>query len=115
MPKKDSKNWIGGSYEADFIDLKINHQECKNLIKKHFSNLKIEKRAPENYEARAQIRTSTIEKLPIARRIEKEENVFFVGAFGSRGFTYGPMIGDYIAAEMYQRMSPLPSYISKCL
>ena len=115
LPKKDSKNWIGGSYEADFIDLKINHQECKNLIKKHFSNLKIEKRAPENYEARAQIRTSTIEKLPIARRIEKEENVFFVGAFGSRGFTYGPMIGDYISAEMYQRMSPLPSYISKCL
>ena len=24
LPKKDNKNWLGGSYEANFIDLEIN-------------------------------------------------------------------------------------------
>ena len=115
LPKKDNKNWLGGSYEANFIDLEINHHECKNLIKKHFSNLNIEEKVPVNYEARAQVRTSTAEKFPIARRIEKDANVFVVGAFGSRGFTYGPIIGDHISAEMCQKMSPLPSSISKYL
>ena len=36
----------------------------------------------------------------LARRIEKDANVFVVGAFGFRGFTYGPIIGDHIQAEM---------------
>ena len=65
---KDNKNWLGGSYEANFIDLEINHYECKNLIKKHFSNLNIEEKVPVNYEARAQVRTSTAEKFPLASK-----------------------------------------------
>ena len=83
--------------------------------KKHFSNLNIVEKVPANYEARAQVRTSTAKKFPIARRIEKDADVFVVGAFGSRGFTYGPIIGDHISAEMCQKMSPLPSSISRYL
>ena len=44
----------------------------------------------------ARLRTGSKDRLPLAGKIE--ENVYALGALGSRGFSLGPILGEYIAS-----------------
>ena len=44
----------------------------------------------------ARLRTGSKDRLPLAGKIE--ENVYVIGALGSRGFSLGPILGEYISS-----------------
>ena len=49
----------------------------------------------------------TNNKLPVAGRLKHTHNIFVIGGLGSRGFTYGPILGDHIASTIDSSISPL--------
>jgi tRNA 5-methylaminomethyl-2-thiouridine biosynthesis bifunctional protein len=38
-----------------------------------------------------------------------EENIYTIGALGSRGFSLGPLLGDYVASLINNSPSPISS------
>jgi tRNA 5-methylaminomethyl-2-thiouridine biosynthesis bifunctional protein len=48
--------------------------------------------------------------LPLAGKIE--ENIYIIGALGSRGFSLGPLLGDYVASLVNNSPSPISSGIA---
>jgi len=47
-------------------------------------------------------------KLPLPRPPKMEDGLYCVTALGSKGFQYGPLLGEYIAAMICGEPSPLP-------
>ena len=44
-----------------------------------------------------------------------DENVFLLGGLGSRGFCYGPILGDHVASLISNNVSPLEKIIADSL
>ena len=57
--------------------------------------------------SKTQIRVISKDKLPISGQYKEYKNVFLLGGLGSRGFCYGPILGDHIASLIGNNISPL--------
>ncbi len=108
LPQKDGLNWLGSTYERVFHDLAPDQKKSKDLIESHTDLLGIEKEySSQKIKTRNQIRVGTNNKLPVAGRLKHTHNIFVIGGLGSRGFTYGPILGDHIASTIDSSISPL--------
>jgi len=58
----------------------------------------------------ANLRVGSKDRLPLAGKVE--ENVYAVGSLGSRGFSLGPLLGEYIASLINNSPSPISSGIA---
>ena len=67
------------------------------------------------YKSRAQIRTVSKDKLPMAGKYKQNEKIFMLGGLGSRGFCYGPILGDHVASIIDESISPLEKNIAESL
>ena len=56
---------------------------------------------------KAHLRIGSKDRLPLAGKIE--ENIYTIGALGSRGFSLGPLLGDYVASLINNSPSPISS------
>lgn len=62
--------------------------------------------APRN--ARAAMRATTPDRLPLAGAVEGAPNLFVLGGLGSRGFCAAPLLAEHVAALALGAPSPLP-------
>ena len=69
----------------------------------------------QQYDSRAQIRTVSKNKLPIVGKYKQNEKIIMLGGFGSRGFCYGPILGDHVASIIDESPSPLEKNIATSL
>ena len=60
-------------------------------------------------------RTVSKNKLPIVGKYKQNENIIMLGGFGSRGFCYGPILGDHVASIIDESPSPLEKNIATSL
>jgi tRNA 5-methylaminomethyl-2-thiouridine biosynthesis bifunctional protein len=114
LPLKDGVNWIGSSYENQFQNMNINKNKVQEMVEFQFDqfNLKNPQNEPDS---KAQIRVISKDKLPLTGQYKDNKNVFLLGGLGSRGFCYGPILGDHIASLISDNVSPLEKIIADSL
>jgi tRNA 5-methylaminomethyl-2-thiouridine biosynthesis bifunctional protein len=62
---------------------------------------------PDSLEGRAAIRATTADRLPLAGAAEAP-GVFLLTGFGSRGFSWAPLLAEHVASLAVDAPSPLP-------
>ena len=110
LPKVNNITWIGSSHEKDYEDLNICYEVGKDLVKRIDKNFKIKLAGASNMLMEARLRTGSKDRLPLAGKIE--ENVYVIGALGSRGFSLGPILGEYISSLINNTPSPISAGIA---
>ncbi len=110
LPKVKNITWIGSSHEKEYKDLNVCYEVGKELINRIDKNFKIKLAGRSNMLMEARLRTGSKDRLPLAGKIEK--NVYALGALGSRGFTLGPILGEYIASLINNTPSPISAGIA---
>tara|TARA_Y100001936_G_scaffold92285_2_gene90820 strand:+ start:1990 stop:3816 length:1827 start_codon:yes stop_codon:yes gene_type:complete len=110
LPKVKNITWIGSTHEKEYEDLNICYDTGKELVKKIDKNFKIKLVGSSSMLMEARLRTSSKDRLPLAGKIE--ENVYALGALGSRGFSLGPILGEYIATLINNSPSPISTGIA---
>ena len=114
LPAKDGLNWIGSSYDHQFKNLDVDEDKLKKMIALQEDQYGV-KNNSQQYDSRAQIRTVSKNKLPIVGKYKQNENIIMLGGFGSRGFCYGPILGDHVASIIDKSPSPLEKNIATSL
>ncbi len=110
LPKVKNITWIGSSNEKEYDDLNICYDIGKKLVKRIDKNFKIKLAGTSNMLMEARLRAGSKDRLPLAGKIE--ENVYVLGALGSRGFSLGPILGEYIASLINNSPSPISAGIA---
>jgi len=64
-------------------------------------------------QARAAVRATTRDRLPVAGALPGQPGLFILGGLGSRGFCLSPLLGEHLAAQILDRPSPLPGYVAE--
>jgi len=59
--------------------------------------------------ARAAVRATTRDRLPVCGPVPDTEGLFVLGGLGSRGFCVAPLLGEHLAAILVGAPSPLPA------
>ena len=114
LPLKDGVNWIGSSYENQFQNMNINKNKLQEMVE--FQSDQFNLKNPQNEpDSKAQIRVISKDKLPLTGQYNDNKNVFLLGGLGSRGFCYGPILGDHIASLISNNVSPLEKIIADSL
>ena len=110
LPKVNNITWIGSSHEKEYEDLNICYDVGKELVKRIDKNFEIKLVGTSNMLMEARLRTGSKDRLPLAGKIE--DNVYALGALGSRGFSLGPILGEYIASLINNSPSPISAGIA---
>ena len=110
LPKVNDITWIGSTHERQFKDIEISYETGHKLIAKTENNFNINLIGSEEMLIEARLRIGSKDRLPFAGEIEG--NIYAIGALGSRGFSLGPILGDYIAALINNSPNPLSSGIA---
>ena len=114
LPLKDGVNWIGSSYENQFQNMNINKNKLQEMVE--FQSDQFNLKNPQNEpDSKAQIRVISKDKLPLTGQYKDYKNVFLLGGLGSRGFCYGPILGDHVASLISNNVSPLEKIIADSL
>ena len=96
LPKVNNITWIGSSHEKDYENLNICYEVGKELVQRIDKNFKIKLAGTSDMLMEARLRTGSKDRLPLAGKID--ENVYALGGLGSRGFSLGPLLGEYISS-----------------
>ena len=110
MPKLENITWIGSSHEKEYEDIQVSYEVGAELIKRINKNFKTDLIGEPGILMEARLRTGSNDRLPLAGKIE--ENVYAIGALGSRGFSLGPILGEHVASLINNTPSPISSGIA---
>ena len=110
LPKINNITWIGSTHEREFNDTDICHKTGQKLIERTNRNFNINLAGSDDILMEARLRIGSRDRLPLAGKIE--ENIYTIGALGSRGFSLGPLLGDYVASLINNSPSPISSGIA---
>lgn len=64
-------------------------------------------------QARAAVRATTRDRLPVAGAVADRPGLFVLGGLGSRGFCLAPLLAEHVAALILGRPSPLPRAVAE--
>ncbi|WP_339871806.1 FAD-dependent 5-carboxymethylaminomethyl-2-thiouridine(34) oxidoreductase MnmC [uncultured Brevundimonas sp.] len=64
-------------------------------------------------QARAAVRATTSDRLPLAGALPESEGVFMLTGLGSRAFSFAPLLAEHVAALVLDRPSPLPAAVAR--
>jgi len=110
LPKINNITWIGSTHEREFDDADICHKTGQKLIERTNRNFNINLAGSDDMLMEARLRIGSRDRLPLAGKIE--EHIYTIGALGSRGFSLGPLLGDYVASLINNSPSPISSGIA---
>ena len=110
LPKVNNITWIGSSHEKDYEDLNICYKVGKQIVKRVDKNFKIKLAGTSDMLMEARLRTGSKDRVPLAGKID--ENVYALGGLGSRGFSLGPLLGEYISSLINNTPSPISAGIA---
>ena len=112
LPPVNGVTWIGSTHQKDFNDLKPSDKENQELIKRTENNFNIKLHAEGDLLTEARARVGSKDRLPIAGRVSSEQNIYALGALGSRGFSLAPLMGEYIASQISNSPNPISTGIA---
>ncbi len=112
LPRVDGVTWIGSTYEREFTDLRPSSEECMKLISKTEENFHFKLNTKEEVLIEARLRVGTKDRLPVAGKICSNENIYVLGALGSRGFSLAPLLGEFLASQIYDAPNPISTGVA---
>src|SRR6056300_120361 len=110
LPKLDNITWIGSSHEREFDDLHACQKVGQELIKRTNTNFNINLQSSKKMLMEARLRVGSKDRMPVAGKIQK--SIYAIGALGSRGFSLGPILGEYVASLINDSPSPVSSGVA---
>ena len=110
LPKVDEITWIGSTHEREFENINVCYEAGHELIERTNINFNITLTGSDNMLMKANFRVGSKDRLPLAGKIE--ENIYAIGGLGSRGFSLGPILGEYVASLINSSPSPISSGIA---
>ena len=110
LPKLDNITWIGSSHEREFEDLHACQKVGQELIKRTNTNFNINLQSSKKMLMEARLRVGSKDRMPVAGKIQK--SIYAIGALGSRGFSLGPILGEYVASLINDSPSPVSSGVA---
>ena len=110
LPKLDEITWIGSTHEKEFKNIDVCYEAGHELIERTNKNFNINLSGSKNILMKANFRVGSKDRLPLAGKIE--ENIYAIGALGSRGFSLAPLLGEHVASLINNSPSPISSGIS---
>ena len=110
LPRVNEVTWLGSSHEREFKNIDVCNKVGHEIVNRTNQNFNINLIGIESMMMEARIRVGSKDRLPFAGKIE--ENVYAIGALGSRGFRLGPILGEYIASLINNSPSPISSGIA---
>ena len=105
---------FGATHDRDDVDTAVRADDnARNLagVAKTLPRL-AERLAAAPLQARAALRASTRDYMPIAGELG-EAGLFALSGLGSRGFTLAPLLAEHIVALALGRPSPLPAPLAR--
>jgi tRNA 5-methylaminomethyl-2-thiouridine biosynthesis bifunctional protein len=112
LPPIDGITWIGSTHQKDFQDIMPSSEATKDLISRTERNFKINLVSDANALTEARLRVGSKDRLPIAGRISNDQNIYAIGALGSRGFSLAPLLGELIASQISKSPNPISTGIA---
>ena len=112
LPSIDGITWIGSTHQKDFQDIMPSLEATKDLISRTERNFKINLVSDANALTEARLRVGSKDRLPIAGRISNDQNIYAIGALGSRGFSLAPLLGELIASQISKSPNPISTGIA---
>ena len=110
LPKVNEITWIGSTHEREFENMDVCLEAGHELIKRTNKNFDITLAGLDTMVMKANYRVGSKDRLPLAGKIE--ENIYAIGGLGSRGFSLGPILGEYVASLINNSPSPISSGIA---
>lgn len=112
LPPLNGVTWIGSTHQKEFHDIQPSDEANQELINRTENNFKISLNAKNNFLTEARIRVGSKDRLPIAGRASAHQNIYALGALGSRGFSLAPLMGEYIASQISSSPNPISTGIA---
>ena len=112
LPPVDGVTWIGSTHQKEFDDLQPSDEVNQELLKRTENNFKIKLHAEGDLLTEARARVGSKDRLPIAGRVSSDQNIYALGALGSRGFSLAPLMGEYIASQISNSPNPISTGIA---
>ena len=110
LPKVDEITWIGSTHEREFENIDVCYKAGHKLIERTNKNFDITLRGIDDMLMKANYRVSSKDRLPLAGKIE--DNIYAIGCLGSRGFSLGPLLGEYVGSLINNSPSPISSGVA---
>ena len=112
LPSIDGVTWIGSTHQKDFQDLLPSSEAANDLISRTERNFKVNLGSVDGALTEARLRLGSKDRLPIAGKISNDQNIYAIGALGSRGFSLAPLMGELIASQISQSPNPVSTGIA---
>ena len=108
IPKVDGINWIGSTYEKS---PELNKENIKKKVELNHDIFNIKNMPLEIQAFWEGERVSAKNNLPIASRVSNANNIYCIGALGSRGLSYAPFLAEIISSVIQDKQVPLSKEI----
>ena len=112
LPALDGVTWIGSTYERNFIDMKPSIDSGNELLSRTENNFQITLNSNKKMLMESRFRLGTKDRLPIAGKLAPNNNIYVLGALGSRGFSLAPLLGEFIASQIHNSPNPISTGIA---
>jgi tRNA 5-methylaminomethyl-2-thiouridine biosynthesis bifunctional protein len=112
LPAVDGVTWVGSTYERDFIDMQPSLDSGNALLSRTKNNFEITLNSNTEMLMEARLRLGTKDRLPIAGKLAPSNNIYVLGALGSRGFSLAPLLGEFLASQIHNSPNPISTGIA---
>lgn len=115
LPSLHGITWLGATYDREFQDMEPSKSSGELLISNTERSLGIEFNNPEDHLMEARFRVGSKDRIPMAGKLNSHENIYVMGALGSRGFSLAPLLGEFISSMIHDIPSPISTGIALSL
>jgi len=106
LPSLHGITWLGATYDREFQDMEPSKSSGELLISNTERSLGIEFNNPEDHLMEARFRVGSKDRIPMAGKLNSHENIYVMGALGSRGFSLAPLLGEFISSMIHGYTQP---------
>jgi len=112
LPKVNGVTWVGSTHDKEFLDLEASEDSARDLIIRTEKNFNIKLQTQGSIMTEARLRVGSKDRLPIAGRISTTQNIYALGALGSRGFSLAPLLSEYLISQINNAPNPISTAIA---
>ena len=112
LPAINGVTWIGSTHDKEFLTLEASGESAQELISRTERNFNLSLDIKDSIMSEARLRVGSKDRLPIAGKISTSQNIYGLGALGSRGFSLAPLLSEYIVSQISHAPNPISTAIA---
>jgi tRNA 5-methylaminomethyl-2-thiouridine biosynthesis bifunctional protein len=112
LPAINGVMWIGSTHDKDFLNLEASKESAQELISRTERNFNLSFDTQDSIMSEARLRVGSKDRLPIAGKLSTSQNIYGLGALGSRGFSLAPLLSEYIVSQISHAPNPISTALA---